>query len=280
MVGKFGKFAHVAAGKLRLFHIPDLGEQIHHRLGKIAEGVGKNGLREVVGVGVVLDARLDVLLAVVFADVALVLVQKGDAFDEAEEAVVVAAAAQPALRKFQQIHVGDDDFERAQKPLGVVVEGADFFLQPFHFPAVEGAGLALGGKDGAGLRVAFIEVDFKTAVLVLGVDLVAGGGFHVGDGAEDFEGFGFDASAVRVFDGDGELEDFAGLQGSYRVFAFFAAVAFVNDEKFVLEGVALEVVEGLGSQTAEEMNVLGRHEFGDAFHEVALPRSALAADDS
>ena len=63
------------------------------------------------------------------------------------------------------------------------------------------------------------------------------------------------------------------------IFRFFAAVAFVNDQEFMDELVLAHVVKTLRRQPAEVLDFLRRHEFGDAFHEVALARAGLASDD-
>jgi len=115
-------------------------------------------------------------------------------------------------------------------------------------------------KNSLRLLIAFIEVKLKTAVLILGVHFLGSGGFHVGDGAEDFQGLGLDPAAVGVFHGHRQLEDFSRLKGPDGILAFLGAVALVDDEQLVLQGVAFEVVESLRGETAEEVNVLGRHE--------------------
>ena len=96
----------------------------------------------------------------------------------------------------------------------------------------------------------------------------------------DFQDGGLDFSAVRVFERDGELEDAAGLQGADGVFAFLAAVAFIDDEELVFDGVRFEVVEGLRGEAGKIMDFFGRHQLGDAFHEVAFSATALGAENS
>ena len=96
----------------------------------------------------------------------------------------------------------------------------------------------------------------------------------------DFEDGGFDFAAVGILERHRQLEDAAGLQGADGIFAFLAAIALIDDEQLVLQGVRLKVIQRLRREATKIMHFFRRHQIGHAFHQITFSAAALSAEDS
>jgi len=124
VVRQVDRFADVATAKsksvrrtpgfLRFFWYEffDVSEEVGYRLGQVTRCLSEDLMSQVVGHRVILDAGREVIYIRITINGPLMLMQKGDAFDERQEPVVVPPSPQPRGGELDQVHVGDDDFKR------------------------------------------------------------------------------------------------------------------------------------------------------------------------